>query len=328
MSAAAPTAPGRAGGGAAALVVGEALVDVVHAGGTTREHPGGSPANVALGLGRLGRPARLLTRLVDDERGRRVLEHLRASGVELAAPLLPAAEGVRTSTAQAHVGADGGARYEFDLEWSLPVDVVDEVLAPLDGRRPLVVATGSLGTALEPGGAQVARLLEALRPTTTVVYDPNLRPTIIGPAEEVRAGVEALVGTADVVKMSAEDAEWLFPDRAPEETARSWLGLGPALVVLTRGGEGSLALCAAGEVDQPGLAVDVADTVGAGDSFTGGLVDALWSADLLGADRREALARVGTEVLTACVAAAAEVAAVTVSRPGADPPTREELGRG
>ena len=313
---------------AAALVVGEALVDVVHARGRSREHPGGSPSNVALGLARLGRPARLLTRLVDDERGRGVLEHLRGSGVELAAPLLPAEDGVRTSTAQAHVGADGGAQYEFDLEWSLPGRVLDEVLSPADGGRPLVVCTGSLGTALEPGATQVGQLLEALRPTTTVVYDPNLRPTIIGSAEGARPGVEALVGTADVVKLSAEDAEWLFPDRAPEETARSWLGLGPAVVVLTRGEDGALALCAAGEVDQPGRAVEVADTVGAGDSFTGGLVDALWSAGLLGADRRDELARVGTEVLAGCVAAAVEVAAVTVSRPGADPPTRAELGRG
>ena len=322
------TGPAPAQHGAAALLVGEALVDVVHSRGTTREHPGGSPANVALGLARLGRTARLLTRLVDDERGRRVLEHLRGSGVELVAPLVPAEDGARTSTAQAHVGADGGAQYDFDLEWSLPAEVLDEVVSTRHGSRPLVACTGSLGTALEPGAAQVARLLEALRPTTTIVYDPNLRPTIIGPAEGARPRVEALVGTADVVKLSAEDAEWLFPDRAAEETARSWLGLGPAVVVLTRGEEGALALCAAGEVDQPGRAVEVADTVGAGDSFTGGLVDALWSAGLLGADRRGALARVGTDVLAGCVAAAGEVAAVTVSRPGADPPTRAELGRG
>lgn len=312
--------------GGAALVVGEALVDVVHARGTTREHPGGSPANVALGLARLGRPARLLTRLVDDERGRRVQEHLHRSGVELAAPLLPADGGARTSTAQARVGDDGGAQYEFDLEWSLPQDVLAQVLAP-EGGRPLVVCTGSLGTALEPGAAQVARLLEALRATTTVVYDPNLRPSIIGPAQDVRGGVEALVGAADVVKLSAEDAEWLLPDRPAAETARSWLGLGPAVVVLTRGGGGALAVCAGGEVDEPGRAVEVADTVGAGDSFTGGLVDALWSAGLLGADRRGALAAVPLDVLAGCVRAAGEVAAVTVSRPGADPPTRAELGR-
>ncbi|WP_298989927.1 carbohydrate kinase [uncultured Pseudokineococcus sp.] len=316
--------------GPAALVVGEALVDVVHredgaGGATTREHPGGSPANVALGLARLERRATLLTRLVDDERGRTVLAHLRGSGVELAAPLLPAEGGARTSTAQAHLDADGGAQYEFDLEWSLPEEVLADVLAA--GERPLVVCTGSLGTALEPGAAQVSRLLDALRPTTTVVYDPNLRPSIIGTAEAARPGVEALVATADVVKLSAEDAEWLFPDRAPEETVRSWLGLGPSVVVLTRGGDGALAVCAAGEVDEPGRRVDVADTVGAGDSFTGGLVDALWSAGLLGGERRGALAGVDLEVLRGCVAAATDVSAVTVSRPGADPPTRAELER-
>ncbi|MEJ5915101.1 carbohydrate kinase family protein [Pseudokineococcus sp. 1T1Z-3] len=305
----------------AALVVGEALVDVVHRGEATREHPGGSPANVALGLARLGRPTRLLTRLVDDERGRRVAEHLGASGVVLAAPLLPPSPTVRTSTAQATLDADGGARYTFDLDWSLRPQDVDAVA----GAASPVVVTGSLGTALAPGAEQVRTLLETLRPTSTVVYDPNLRPSIIGEATSARPGVEALVAISDVVKLSAEDAEWLFPERSPEETVRSWLGLGPALVVLTRGGDGALAVCAAGEVDEPGRRVEVADTVGAGDSFTGGLVDALWSAGLLGADRRDALAAVDLDVLRSCVAAATDVSAVTVSRPGADPPTRAEL---
>ncbi|MEJ5946255.1 carbohydrate kinase [Pseudokineococcus basanitobsidens] len=312
--------PGDDAGGA--LVVGEALVDVVHRDGSSREHPGGSPANVALGLARLGRRTELLTRLADDERGRRVADHLRASGVRLAAPLLPAAEDVRTSTAQAHLALDGGATYEFDLDWDLPPDVLAAAAAD---APPLVVCAGSLGTALAPGDEQVRVLLAALRPSTTVVYDPNLRPTIIGPAAGVRSGVEALVASSDVVKLSAEDAEWLFPDRAPEDTVRSWLGLGPALVVLTRGGDGALAVCAAGEVDEPGRLVDVADTVGAGDSFTGALVDALWSAGLLGGDRRAALAATDLPTLRDCVAAATDVAAITVSRPGADPPTRAEL---
>jgi len=316
-----------AGGGPRALVVGDTLVDVVHpAGGDAEpvEHPGGSAANVALGLARLGRPVHLLGRLADDARGRRVADHLTGDGVHLAAALLPASDDVRTPTAQAHLGADGGARYEFDLAWELEADDLARITA---GEPPLVVCTGSLATVLEPGATQVEGLLDALRPTTTVVLDPNLRPSLMGTPEEVRPRVEALVTTSDVVKLSDEDAGWLFPDRDPADVVRSWLGLGPALVVLTRGGEGALAVCAAGEVDEPGRTVAVADTVGAGDSFTGGLVDALWSEGLLGADRRAALAAVDLDVLGRCVAAATDVAAVTVSRPGADPPRRDELPR-
>lgn len=302
-----------------ALVVGEALVDVVRRQGeVVGEHPGGSPANVALGLARLGRPTRLLTRLVDDDHGRHVADHLRRSGVVLETDLLPASAG-RTSTAQADIGPDGGAQYVFDLEWALPADAADRA------GHPRVVCTGSLATALPPGADDVRALLAHVRTSATVVYDPNLRPTIIGSADAVRADVEALVATADVVKMSAEDAEWLHPGRDAAGTARAWLALGPALVVLTRGAEGSLGLCADGEVAEERLVVEVADTVGAGDSFTGGLVDALWRADLLGGDRREDLRRVSREQVRQALVAATRVAAITVSRPGADPPTRAEL---
>ncbi|RMI13748.1 carbohydrate kinase family protein [Cellulomonas triticagri] len=304
--------------GPRALVVGEALVDVVlRPGDEPVEHPGGSPANVAIGLGRLDRRVDLLTWLGDDARGDLVREHLRASGVHvLTGDRAPA----RTPVARAHVDAAGVATYEFDLEWDLPTtwDEGDD--------DPVVVHTGSIATVIAPGGEAVARLLADRRATSTVTYDPNLRPALMGSPEATLPVVERLVALADVVKVSDEDLAWLHPGVAPVEIARDWLSRGPALVVVTLGGEGALALTAAGdEISITAPEVDVADTVGAGDSFMGGLVDGLWSADLLGADRREALRAVTRATVEQVLLRCARIAAITVSRPGANPPTTADL---
>ncbi|GAB2687984.1 carbohydrate kinase family protein [Thalassiella azotivora] len=300
---------------AGVLVVGEALVDVVHRpDGSVSEHPGGSPANVALALARLERPTYLLTHVGDDARGRSVVEHLEASGVRIVPGSVTAEP---TSTAVATVGEDGGARYEFDLHWDLP----DTDLPP----APLAVHTGSIAAVLQPGAATVARVLRGAHTRSTTTYDPNLRPALMGSAAQVRPAVEALVASSDVVKISDEDARWLSPADDPTDLVRRWLTLGPAVVVLTRGGDGATAVCAAGEVDVAAPRVDVVDTVGAGDTAMAGLLDGLWQADLLGAERREALRDIGLDVLRDVVAHAARVAAVTVSRPGADPPTRADL---
>ncbi len=304
-------------------VVGEALVDVIERPGsiTAAEHPGGSPANVALTLARLGIETYLLTRLGTDPRGARVAAHLDESGVRLVPGSMASG---RTSTALARLGADGGATYVFDLQWELP-----EPLPELP-TGTVCLHTGSIATLLAPGADQVARWCAAARQTATISYDPNLRPSLIGTAEQVRPEVEQLVAGADVVKLSDEDASWLSPGTDPEALAAGWLGSGeeargPGVVVLTRGGDGAVAFCAAGRVEVPPVVVAVADTVGAGDSFSGALIDALGSENLLGADRREALCAIALPVLERVVSHAARVAAITVSRAGADPPTRAEL---
>ncbi|MFP5335125.1 MAG: carbohydrate kinase family protein [Actinomycetes bacterium] len=297
------------------LVVGEALVDVVvRPDGSTAEHPGGSPANVALGLARLGRETHLLTHLGDDDRGRLVADHLGASGVRLVGgSVLPGS----TSVAQATLDENGSATYTFELEWALPATPL-----PPD---PLAVHTGSIAAVLQPGAATVERIVLGARHHATVTYDPNLRPDLMGSPAEVRSHVEGLVAAADVVKLSEEDAAWLAPDTSPEHLIEQWLQLGPSVVVLTRGDQGALALCRAGQAHVPTPDVVVSDTVGAGDSFMSGLIDGLWSADLLGGGRRDALQHIEVETLTDVLRHAAAVAAVTVSRPGADPPTRAEL---
>ncbi|WP_062076778.1 carbohydrate kinase family protein [Demequina globuliformis] len=300
-----------------ALVIGEALVDVVvRADGTTAEHPGGSPANVAIGLGRLDRDVSLLTHLAVDARGQDVARHLEASHVRLAPGSLDADH---TSVATATLDATGAATYVFDLEWALPAP---EVTA----AHPLVVHTGSVAAVLAPGASAVRDHVQAHREHATVTYDPNARPTLMGDPADARAAIEAMVALADVVKVSDEDLEWIARDgETVEDVAAGWLEHGPALVVVTRGGEGATALAPAGRIDVAALPVTVADTVGAGDSFMSGLIDGLWTEELLGADRRQQLRAIDADTLTRVLERCIRIAAITVSRAGANPPTTAEL---
>lgn len=300
----------------AALVVGESLVDIVRGGdGSTTEFPGGSAANVAVALARLGRDVRMATSWGDDERGRTLADRLAADRVVLAAD--PHAVG-HTSTALATIGSDGAASYQFDLAWRL-----NEV----DTTHPTpVVHTCSLGAVLTPGCDDVLALLEELRGTATVSYDVNARPAITGTGPELVARVEAVAALSDVVKASDEDLEALYDVADPLVGAKRLLALGPAAVVVTRGQHGATWLSSTLEVDVASVPVVVADTIGAGDTFCAGVVDALWARDLLGAERREALADVDRSAVVEVLAHAARAAAITVGRPGADPPYHHELG--
>jgi fructokinase len=322
------------------LVVGEALVDVVDRGYVNEEsltgvgpsgshpdaprtrridrHPGGSPANVALGLARLGHDVRFATRLGRDEDGVLVRAHLEADGVRLAEGSV---DDGPTSTATATLDATGGATYVFDLHWDLP-DVDLSGVAHLH--------TGSIGATLAPGAAKVhAAFLAAVASGATTSYDPNLRPRIMGTPEEERAGVEALVAASDVVKASDEDLAWLYPGEAADDVVRRWAGLGPALVVVTRGGQGATATRASVPDELLAVAprpVTVVDTVGAGDAFMSGLLSGLLDAGLLGSrTARQALRNANTEQVHDALSRAVWTSSVTCGRAGAQPPTRAEL---
>ncbi|MPV48732.1 MULTISPECIES: carbohydrate kinase [unclassified Pseudactinotalea] len=299
-----------------ALIIGEALVDVVERPGQTpQEHPGGSPANVAYGLARLGREVELATWIGQDPRGAVIRTHLTVAGVRLVHGHNGA---LRTPTSIARIGADGSAQYEFDIEFQVPEVHLDSDVA--------VVHTGSIAATTVPGADAIAEIVVAAREYSTITYDPNSRPTLMGTPEQARARIEPLVAAADVVKVSDEDVRWLYPDTVEEDVVRRWAREGRALVVLTRGGAGAFAATSAGiEVEVPAPTVDVVDTVGAGDSFMSALIDALWREDLLGAANRERLHSISGATLEAAMAWCVSAAAITVSRAGANPPTRAEL---
>ncbi|GAA1153651.1 carbohydrate kinase family protein [Ornithinicoccus hortensis] len=303
------------------VVIGEALIDVVEpTDGPAREHVGGSPANVAVGLATLGHGTRLAAHIGRDDRGRRIVDHLQEHGVGL---VDGSDRAVRTSTATARLdpqGGAGGATYVFDLTWEAPE--VD-----LTGAGHL--HAGSLGATVEPGGSAVLELMSRARDSVTVSYDPNLRPTLMGEPHEVRGRIEECIGRSDVVKASEEDIEWLYVGAPLAEVAHLWGLLGPSVVVVTRGGDGALVHLTSTDTDhqQAGRRVEVVDTVGAGDSFMTGLLSGLLDADLLGGTQaRERLRAASLEDVLPAVERAVDCASYTVERAGAAAPTRSELG--
>lgn len=299
------------------LVIGECVADVVRTPGSPDvTHPGGSPANVAYGLARLGRRARLLTQLGQDAAGGLIREHLESAGVEV---LTDGRPGLATPTAVVTLDALGAASYDFAVDWTLrPVEL------PADGPRH--VHLGSIGAVAAPGAAAAQGVAEGLRAVASVSYDPNVRPALMGERAAALAAVERCVALSDVVKASDEDLAWLYPGERPGEVARRWLGLGPAVVLVTRGAEGADAFTAAGRVPGAPVAVEVADTVGAGDAFMAAALDALHALGLTGAAARPLLAaRLDGPALARVLRRACAAAALTVSRAGARPPDAAEL---
>ncbi|KQQ66806.1 PfkB family carbohydrate kinase [Microbacterium sp. Leaf320] len=302
------------------LVVGEALVDVVDG----VPHPGGSPMNIAVGLARLGLSTRLLTRIGDDEFGRLLDEHLVREGVAVTAASLRVGE--RTSRATAVVGADGAAVYDFDIEWTL-----SESAAIAEAAEADLIHVGSIGASLEPGATAVHAMLRTVSSRALRTYDPNIRPALLGPRAAAVARVEAIMAASHVVKLSDEDADWLYPGRTVGDVLAHVLDLGARMAVVTRGGEGCVAAIAgAGEtVTRRAMPVRVADTIGAGDAFMSGLIYGIVSAGLI-PELTADVVRLDPDdlrLLHQATGTALASAAIAVSRAGAAPPRAQELAR-
>ncbi|MFJ4963183.1 carbohydrate kinase [Streptomyces sp. NPDC088729] len=296
------------------LVVGECVADIVRLPDEAdRVHPGGSPANVAYGLARLGHRTTLLTQLGPDGHGRLVRDHLASAGVVVRT------DGGAAATPSAVVALDaaGRASYTFDIGWTLAPVTVEPA--------PDHLHTGSVGAVMEPGSAAVLAAVRAARATATVSYDPNVRPDLMGDHAAAVRRVEECVGLSDVVKASDEDLEWLYPGEPPEKAAERWLARGPAVVLVTRGGDGAFAALPGRTTAVPAAPVEVADTVGAGDAFMSGTLHALAERGLLGAAARPRLHGLTPEAVADVLRHAAASAAVTVSRAGANPPDAAEL---
>lgn len=303
-------------------VLGEAIVDLVAEGDRKyTAHPGGSPLNVAVGLGRLGQPVSLAARLSGDAFGALFREHLAGAGVD-PRHLVSAAE--PSTLAVATVDAAGVAAYDFWTEGTADWQWTEAELAEVVGPDTVALHTGSIALELEPGASRVLDLLRAVRHDgrVTISYDPNVRLAKRGPVEAGRSAVERVVALADVVKVSSEDLDWLYPGEDPVAAAGRWTQAGPGLVVVTLGGDGAVALAADAEpVRRAAPPVPVVDTVGAGDAFSSGLLGALADRDALGRGG----AGLATVDLAAVLDRACLVAALTCARAGADPPTKAEL---
>jgi fructokinase len=299
-------------------VIGEALIDLVEAGDDEPRlaRPGGSPYNVAIGLARLGCSAAFVGRLAGDPLGSVLRNHALRSGVDLSLSV-DALE--PTTIALVTLDADGAAQYRFGVEGTADFAWVDEELARVPAGTT-AVHFGSLASWLAPGAAAIARRVAELRTAGAVVsYDPNVRPQLQPDAARARAQIEDALALAHLVKTSEEDLAWLRPDEPVADVAEDWLTRGPTAVVVTRGGDGATAFTASGTVTRPPLPVDVVDTVGAGDAFMSGLLDALARRGLLSP------AGVAAADFAELLDDAALIAAITCSRAGANPPRRSEL---
>lgn len=306
-------------------VVGEALMDLVGgADGIYTAHPGGSPANVAVDLARMDIPVTFHGRISRDTFGRTLRHHLASNRVDLSG-VVPAAE--PTTLAVATLDPAGVASYDFwttgtaDWQWregELPERLPESTVA---------LHTGSLAAWLVPSARPVAALLERehARGRVTLSLDPNCRPDLMGEPAQSRVWIEHLVTLVDLVKVSGEDLAWLSPGEPPEAVAARWLGLGPALVVVTLGSDGAYGVNRQDTVTVPARPVPIVDTIGAGDAFTAGLLAGLYRRDLLG--DRAALASIPSTTLREVLAHASQVAGLTCARAGALGPLTVEIER-
>lgn len=305
--------------------MGEVLIDfmpIEERGATVgfRMHPGGSLLNVAVALARLGQPTALATKLSTDFFGRQLRSYVEREGIDSRFVLSSDAPSTLAFVAIEH----NEPSFTFYGEGA-----ADTLITPDELPQALLEETGALhvgsisllrGTTPEAVLAAVTKL----RGRALISFDPNIRPGLVRDEAGYRELLDRLAGLADVVKISAVDLGWLMPGRSVEDAAAALLARGPAMVVVTRGAEGVYALRTGdeGSYHVRGFSVILADTVGAGDTFNAGLLAGLAER---GALSRGAVGLLARDDLLAVLRFAAAAAALNCTRPGADPPRREEV---
>lgn len=307
------------------LCCGESLIDMIPAQGTGGEAAfsplsGGAIFNTAIALGRLGKPAGLMTGLSSDLFGKQLEAALTESGVDTAYAIR---SGRPTTLAFVSL-KDGHATYVFYDENTAGRMIRPEDLPAL-GESVSTLYFGGISLAVEPCADTYAALLTREAATRVIMIDPNIRPGFIADEARYRGRLKAMIAQSDIVKVSDEDLTWMDGGPAPiEDKARALLAAGPSLVIVTRGKEGAIALTASGvSIEVAGRPVTVVDTVGAGDTFNAGVLASLSDQALLTKDK---VASLSPDALKAALELGAQVAAITVSRAGANPPWASELG--
>jgi fructokinase len=306
---------------------GEALIDfvpiLVDGKPAYRPLPGGSPFNVAIGLGRLGAPTAFFSRLSSDFFGDLLVHTLAENGVD-GRYLRRAAD--PSTLAFVSPPSDGEPQYAFYANGAADRSMTTADLPPqLDADVTcLHFSFGAITLLVEPAASALGALMRREAAQRLIVLDPNIRAGLIPDRIGYRRKLEEWVAAAGLVKVSRADLEWLYPERTVAASAAAWRGLGPRLVVVTLGAEGAMALMDDTEVTVPGRKVAVVDTVGAGDSFHAALLAGLESQ---GALTKSGLAHLPVAALEPLLARAVAAAGITCSRAGANPPTLAELER-
>ena len=301
---------------------GEALIDMLPRVTTSGEAAyvpmnGGSIFNTAIALGRLGLPTGYFSGLSTDFFGESLQRGLRESKVDLRYTKIQ-----DEPSMLAFVKLDNGhARYSFFDENSANRMLTKKDLPKL---KPDVTALhfGSIALINEPAASTHAALMKREAKKRVICLDPNIRPSVIQKKGPYLARLKTLIPLADILKISDEDIKWMTGNADLAAAAKKWLKLGPSMVVITKGGEGVEAFTKRFHISKPAAPVQVVDTVGAGDTFTAGLLASLEAAKCL---TKAALSEIDEARLAACLDFAAKAAAITCSRAGANPPWSHEM---
>ncbi len=296
------------------ICMGDALIDFKETDTLTfKGYVGGSPLNVAVASARLGETVGFASQISSDQFGQAIRAHLQDNDVNTNFLL----ESDAPSTL-AFVGeVEGEAVFDFIANSS--ADVLYDPQPRQDFGDVKMVQFGSISLLQEPAATTLTETAAKHVKRATIVFDPNVRPALIPDREAFEARLRRdWLPISHIVKVSSQDLRWLYPDTAYKEVARRWLEHGSRAVIVTGGGEG-VTLYRAGHDDlrAPSFEVEVVDTVGAGDTFTGALMVSLLAQDSVQDLSEEAW----REVLRTAAAAAA----FNCTRAGANPPTKEEL---
>ncbi len=304
------------------ICCGEALIDMLPRTTTAGEdafspYAGGAVFNTALALGRLGLETSFFTGLSSDMFGDILRDALTASGVDHS----PCAT-LDLNTTLAFVRlVNGQASYAF-FDENTAGRMITEAHLPELGNNVEALHFGAISLIPEPCGSTYESLMRREHSSRVISLDPNIRPGFITDPEKHRARIDRMIAMSDIVKMSDEDLEW-FGQPDMETAARAWLAQGPSLVVFTRGPDGAIGFTVDHTVEVDGVSVTVADTVGAGDTFNAGILASLKRDNLL---TKQAIRSLSAEAVSNALGLGAKAAAVTVSRPGANPPWASEIG--
>ena len=294
-------------------VAGEVLIDLIPEGVDRKPVVGGGPANTAKALAKLGIDTQFIDGISSDQYGQMAKDELKTAGVKL--------DYVKysdkpTCLATVSLSKSASATYEFVIENTATFDFTSEWLPNPQTDRPSLLHAGTLATVIEPGASVLLEWAQAVAKVAPIVFDPNIRPAVISDRAQYVAQVEQWVAISSVVKVSDDDLKWLYYSLDVEKVVNNWLTKGPSLIVVTYGDKGLTGYRKGEKISVDALIVEVADTVGAGDTVGAILVDAIV---------KDGLGSLMGSRLEMMLKRAAKAAAITVSRVGANPPTSEEL---
>ena len=294
-------------------VVGEVLIDLIPDESKYVAVVGGGPANTAKALAKLGVKTHFIDGISNDEYGQMAKSELLSANV-----LLDYAQysNKPTCTAKITLSKSGSASYEFVIRDTATFDFSDPWLPDPQTLKPSLLHIGTLATVIEPGASVLFKWAQSFAHVAPIIFDPNIRPAVLGDRVEYVKKVEKWVAISSAVKVSDEDLNWLYPGKSIDEIVSKWLEVGVQIVVITLGDKGITAYRKNEQVSVDAVKVVVADTVGAGDTVGAVLVEAIV---------KNGLDRLTGEVLKSMLNRATKAAAITVSRTGANPPSKEEI---